>query len=724
MFWEVTINITAGTVNGGGDVYQLLWDLWWVPYSMFTLHQSPYTTNLLFYPLGKINLASQTLMPLAGILTLPLQLVNLAFTYNTLFFLSFALGGLFMYMLANYFVKNKYAAFIAGLIFAFSPMHIAQAYSHLQWTSIEFIPLFILFFIRTIREKHRKYAIVAAVSFVLLTFVGDIEQAIIIIVFVILSLIVFALIDRKDLLNKHTYINFGLMAVIIMVLSSPFLIPLFSLVNRNTLNTTNQLSDVPHNMLYSDNLVSFFMPSYYNGIFNNIIAGQTQNLYGLNYSGRAYSANVTERVSYLGYSVILLSILGIYYAFKNRKVREVLLPIVVIAVFLLLALGPYIQIYTAVTRIPTLFFLYRNIPLFNLVREPGRFDVIITVFIALLSAMGIESLLAKEARHQRKMALVCVFAILILIEYNGTPLSQAFANSLVTSTYIPKAYYELGKVPGNFSVLILPALPNLLNGSAFYAGQSMYYQTAMNSKGIPAKPIVGGYTGRENNSQIQLLESIPLVVSASYLQSGQRFVYPYPISENYTNLTLLWLGSYHVGALSVIRSAYNQSQLLQLYSYLIRTFGSPVYQDQNATVFSVNNAVQRGAGRSLVAYIEGVWEPGYVFCYSFLNCNQTFATTWWGLNLRGITLLSPNYTRVNMSMLMYSYTPGAGPISVYLGQKLIRTINVTPVIRRYNIVFNVSAGLNNMTLFERNYTQSNQTTFLNYGIMNITFTKR
>ena len=90
MFWQITINIFGSAVNGHGDVYQSLFNLWWVPYAIFTLHQSPYFTSLLYYPIGA-NLITMTMTPLAGIFTAPLQLISSAFAYNVLFFSSFAL---------------------------------------------------------------------------------------------------------------------------------------------------------------------------------------------------------------------------------------------------------------------------------------------------------------------------------------------------------------------------------------------------------------------------------------------------------------------------------------------------------------------------------------------------------------------------------------------------------------------------------------------------------
>ena len=107
LFWPSTLNITttvpAGRVGvnaaGTGDVYLFLWDLWWLKYSLFSLHTSPYFTQFLYYPVGA-SLATQTLSPLAGLFSIPLQWVSLGFAYNVILFINFMLSGFFMYLLA------------------------------------------------------------------------------------------------------------------------------------------------------------------------------------------------------------------------------------------------------------------------------------------------------------------------------------------------------------------------------------------------------------------------------------------------------------------------------------------------------------------------------------------------------------------------------------------------------------------------------------------------
>ncbi len=719
MFWNITTGFSTRVPNGGGDVYQSMWGLWWVPYSIFTLHQSPYYTNYLFYPIGA-NLVSETMSPLAGILTAPIQaFAGIASTYNFLFFLSFALGGLFMFMLSRYLVKNDYAAFIAGLIFAFSPMHIAQSYSHLQWTTMEFMPLFVLFFLMMLREKKALYSICAAISFVLLTFAGDIEQGIMMAAFAIVSILIFLVIEKKDILNKRFITNLGIFAVAVLLIGSPFFVPIV-IGAGSSISSASQLSNIAHNMLYSDNLASFFLPSYYNGIFHNLSLGYLNSVYGTSYQGVSYSPDITEKVSYIGYSVLFLIAFALYHEHRKNRLRDVSYWIAIGVVFFLLAIGPNIQIGSFSTGIPTLYSLYRIIPGFKFVREPGRFDAVITIALAVLAAIGFDHLSKSKYNLGSSLALAVVFTILILIEYNGMPLSASFAKSLTTSATIPSQYSQISGIAGNLSVLELPALPNLTTGSFLYPGISMYYQTAFK------KPIVGGYTTRTNSTQEQLVQNIPLAVSASYLENGEGLIYPYPITEDYSNLTLFWLASYKVGAVSVINNAYTPAELSDLQSYLYTLFGNPVYVNANVTIYSTSGIESIVGGRSMVSYISGSWVPGYAFCdYSF-PCNSNFSASWWGGNVRAVSIYLPNKSSLNVSFKAYSYY---SPRKLYLfldsNSTPFSTMNLSTKISQESLNITLPRDFSQIVLYSPNSTfVSNEDPYLNFGISNLSITPR
>jgi hypothetical protein len=65
---------------------------------------------------------------------------NLILCYNLLFLSTFVLSGFGMYLLVREVTGNSYAAFVAGLFFAFVPFRIAQV-AHIQTLSAQWMPL-------------------------------------------------------------------------------------------------------------------------------------------------------------------------------------------------------------------------------------------------------------------------------------------------------------------------------------------------------------------------------------------------------------------------------------------------------------------------------------------------------------------------------------------------------------------------------------------------------
>jgi hypothetical protein len=148
-------------VPGGGDTYFYLWDLWWFRTALLDF-SNPYFTPYLFHPTG-LNLAFSAVTPFNALLSIPLQSIfGLIRTYNILFLISFIIAGYGTYKLTRYLTGNSQAAFIAGLIFMFSPYHFAHSLGHLNLTSIEWIPFYVLYFLKTINEKNVKNAIYSA----------------------------------------------------------------------------------------------------------------------------------------------------------------------------------------------------------------------------------------------------------------------------------------------------------------------------------------------------------------------------------------------------------------------------------------------------------------------------------------------------------------------------------------------------------------------------------
>ncbi len=730
-FWPVTAHLASTVAGVGGDTYQSLWGIWFVGYSLFTLHHGIWSTMLLFFPIGA-NLVYQTFMPVASLLVTPFTAVSLAFGYNLIFFAGFCLSGVTMFILARYLTKNSYAAFIAGLIFTFSTFHIAQSYGHLDFANLEWIPLALYLFLRIVKEDHRRYLMAFGLSIaVLLTcFTADV-QAGIVLIFLLIVIAVIYLFRRETrvrMLNMSFLKALLVFVVATFVLGAWAWIPIIGSFMHSGSASLSNFNDLPHNALWSDDLLSFFIPNPYNGVLGSISISFAQ----------IYHGDIAETASYLTYTAILLALLGLWKHFKENR-----LWLALSIIFFILALGPILLVNATVniahgapSGIPLPYQLYRMIPFFNTVREPGRFDLIVTIALAIMAAFGVKALTEhKQHEHQaaipglnlKILGIVAIVAILLLVESNGIPLSGPVVNAVTTNLSVPLAYTQLAKLPTNFSVLQLPIVPDQLSPvPEFYPGRAMYYQT------FSHKQIVGGYTTRMNLTQQLSLYQIPLAVQATSLIDYGQMLYESPVNENYTNQTLLTLYNYDTAFIALDKSAYNQSQFINLAGYLYEVFGSPVYNDNMTTIFSTQNAISRNLYMSYVAYpVLSDWNQ------SESLVNGSYIMQWLPQGPGAVSVFAPYTNRSNLyntdyhnqayyiNSTMRMVAASSVPEKLYIGvpksatnYSVLASVNLTSTFTAYTFnVAMVSGPVGNTFFFIGQYANSPP------EILNISFSR-
>jgi len=575
LFLPIIKNPFNTLVGSTYDVYQNMWNYWWIKYAIIN-HLSIYYTQLLGWPYG-VNLAYMTLQPITGLVSIPFQSVSLPFAYNAMFFLGFLVTGIGAYALAKLFTSNKYSAFIAGFIFTFSAFHIAQSYGHAQWFFIGWIALFFYFFIKMIEgnglEKY-EMALGAGIMFTLVVFMGDVEPGIITAIAALVILLMYALLKdmRKKFLDIRLLYALAIMIAVTLILGSlGFYHILSAVLSSRSATTINEMNTLQNNMQWSDNLFSFFLPSYYNSIFYGYAVHDYYYIYGI--------GGPQDRVSYIGYIAMALALYGAYKSFDKSKIW-----LAVAIVFFLLALGPFVEIGPINTYIPTLYIVYHALPIVNFVREPGRFDVVVELAIAIIAAIGFDAL-QKRARitsGKKLYALVAVICLAYLIESAGIPINSTF------TPHIPAFIKIESTFKGTFSTLILPALPQPNNDSpAEFTAQSDYYTTVLH------KPIIGGYISRESNTFIESISTIPIVLYSTSLQYGTT--YSTPLNANTTIMalqTMIPLRAYNTYYVIIENKAFNNYEFNNLYNLSYFMFSKPVYESPNITVFFAPNMLK------------------------------------------------------------------------------------------------------------------------------------
>jgi len=225
----------------------------------------------------------------------------------------------------------------------------------------------------------------------------------------------------------------------------------------------------------------------------------------------------------------------------------------------------------------------------------------------------------------------------------------------------------------------------------------MYYQTAMK------KPLVGGYTTRSNNTEQYELISMPMIQEAAYAQDGAA--YESVINGNVVDEDLLMLKAYNVGFVSVIRSAYNTTELNSLLYYISTELGNPLYVSNTTIVFSTANALSSFTPSAPIIYAPilagnpySIMQPGTLLCGNSLSCTGTFKSMWWPeLQYTFFNVYSSKTSSARLSFEGMAYQ-NAGSVYVYDDGSIVGTLHAALDASQYLLNISLDSGINQIAL--------------------------
>jgi hypothetical protein len=413
--------------------------------------------------------------------------------YNLLFFASFVLSGLGAYLLTLYFVKNKPAALVAGMIFAFSPFHIHNALStnvgtmHQEW-----IPFFVLFLFKFFEDLKFKNFIFAGIFLFLIGFTE--HQLVAFTVIFLLFFWAYKLITKpKDFCRAKLWVY----AIIsIVVFSAVFLFMFRNYLQIATSGDNFLDAGLKSAVKYSNDSLSIFVPPNFHSFWPNAFAKLRDSF------ERNYDSSFSN---YAGYSVLLLSLFAVVSGIRNRKKAKqvgLIFWLFVALGFYVLSWGPYLH-YGGVVEPPIkmpYWLIYNNLPFFNNIRTVGRLFIYSMLGFSMLAAWGVAFLLAKTSSKRenniepidknnssftevkrgsflgfsrRSLIVYLVVFAVIIIEYLAIPLKE---NSLMHSSF----YEKLGQDKDKYSVLEVPGSTNYDFASRDLVWKSIHRKETIN----------------------------------------------------------------------------------------------------------------------------------------------------------------------------------------------------------------------------------------------------
>ncbi len=443
--WPLARDIGKAIPGDSFDGWQNFWNLWWVNVALLQEHTSPYFTDLLYHPTG-VSLWFQTLNIFNGLTFLPVQLAGgLFWAYNAVVFFSFIIAGFGAYLLGldtlnRLGAKSKgsmhLAAFAAGVIFTFSPFHFAHLLGHMQVFSLEFIPFFVLYLLKSLdaaphspritRFGPSRHALMAAL-FLILSTLCDWYFALYLGLFA--GLYVLWLLVRRRIRWAHLAQLLWIFGLTLLAVS-PLLIPMV----RESLKYDFMKPPPGQIVSLSGDITGFFIPSGLHPLWGDWAARVRAPL----------NASPSENTIYLGLVTAILILMALW-----RWRKQVGFWVLALLTFAIFALGPVLHIYGKETGIPMPYALILKLPFVEIARTVARYDLLVMLAAGVLASAGLYAWLTRASSRTQTWSYAFLVVALILLDFTPTPYP-------ISPPDTPDFYRTLAADPREGAVMNLP----------------------------------------------------------------------------------------------------------------------------------------------------------------------------------------------------------------------------------------------------------------------------
>ncbi|MBI5868634.1 MAG: hypothetical protein HZB43_10160 [candidate division Zixibacteria bacterium] len=450
--------------SGSGDQCQFIWFFWWTKIALFQLHQSPFWTDVIYFPYGTelahhsclfTNMLAILVSSVSGI---P---INAPLLYNLFVLLSFMVGGLASFALIRYVTGYSLAAFAGSLVFTFSPYFLFHL-EHLNLLFLGWGILAIYFSLRFLDSSLWSDLIWAGVFFTIQLY-SSLTNAMQVGSFLVLYLLlsvrqIWAHPERGRLIWR------GLLGALATI---PLALPLLiSLKNARAAWPLTWRDSIPR----SASLPDFIVPS-----------------------SRMQQPEPGE--VFLGWLILGLALAALLYpAHKSRRKWAALA-----GIFLILSLGPSLALGDRVYLDGWLPYrwLYGVVPYFSLSRTPARFVIVAQLCLAVLIGIGFAAVLSyTQRRIGRLLRMVIIsagevlLAVAIYVLYIRGPIELSRMD-------VP-AVYEQIKADSTIKVICDLPISEKLQICNWY----LYWQTEH------CRKAVNGYLAHHSQTATGLIDTI------------------------------------------------------------------------------------------------------------------------------------------------------------------------------------------------------------------------
>jgi len=361
---------------------------------------------------------------------------------------SLYLSALGAFYLARRFTRNTVSALLAGFIFGFCPFHLAHFLTHMHVATIEFIPFFVLCFLRAV-DTGRTVYVAGSIFFYVLSALSCWYFLVYIAYFLVFYYIFQAVTQKRLVIWRPLWVAAANLAGVLLLLS-PILLPMI----REGWGNPDVYA--PGSGEYVADALGYFVPDPYH-LFTDL--------------GRRVYTHFTgyyiEMRVYLG----LVNLALFAWALWNRKRRQIPEMTFLLSgtlVFMMFASGPFLHIYGhSVVALPTLVLDY--LPFVSNMRTSARAVVFVYLLFGIGAGLGLD-LIIQSCRQQNRSLLrwITPICVLAFLDFYPVDLSRTIVSP-------PRAYALLAADKDtDFGILDLPR--GYLQGNAYMLYQTFHHR--------------------------------------------------------------------------------------------------------------------------------------------------------------------------------------------------------------------------------------------------------
>ncbi len=566
--WPLTLHLTTHlTGSPSGDTGVYVWNTWVFRHEIVEHGRLPYVTDTLLGLTGGADLSLHNYTVFADLISFPVQpWLGVVGAFNLSYLVNVALAGYAAFLLIRRLAGRDAEAWLAGALFAASPVLVARGTAHFSLVAAAPLPLFTLFLIAYLDGGRARHAVAAGLTVawaalcdsyypvfcvligavvagarlldVRLRHDGPVRSGAARTLEVAIALVAVLALDialrggrriaiagvRVDLITLYTPVL--LLVTLTLVRLALTLRPRFALAPGAPwprvlrlvaiAGGTGLVALLPLLVKLAWRIADgrFVSPAIYwrssppgADLLAFFMPNPNSPWFGAPFLAWLATARPDGFPEYCA-SLSLVALAVILAARATTGLRQPRVWVVLTAAFALLALGPFVRVGGVNTYIPGPWALLRYVPIVGLARAPSRFAIVSTLGVSILMAFALAAL--RDRHPRRRTALLAIVAAVLAVELVAAPRP-------LYSAQVSEIYGIIAADPDHARrVLELPV--GLRDGTSSlgnYSARSQFRQTRH------GKPLVGGYLSRISESRKQRYRRMPVLDVLIRLSAGE-----------------------------------------------------------------------------------------------------------------------------------------------------------------------------------------------------------